>query len=98
SLFGRTIPQCCCGLLWALKQCVIALFVYYLPKSLVLAIVLIISSVFSAALIFAMFGATSVAGVAAFAVFYGFFSGGAVSLTAPAVGSFITTSDLSDLG
>jgi hypothetical protein len=52
--------------------------VYYLPKSLVLAIVLIISSVFSAALIFAMFGATSVAGVAAFAVFYGFFSGGGI--------------------
>lgn len=34
------------------------------------------SALISAALIFGMFGATSVAGVAVFGVFYGFFSGG----------------------
>lgn len=38
--------------------------------------VLIPSGLISAGLIFAMFGATSVAGVATFGVFYGFFSGG----------------------
>lgn len=38
--------------------------------------VIIPSSVISAALVFAMFGATSTAGVVAFGVFYGFFSGG----------------------
>ncbi|KJA21762.1 hypothetical protein HYPSUDRAFT_41606 [Hypholoma sublateritium FD-334 SS-4] len=60
--------------------------------------VLIPSGIISAGLIFGMFGATSVAGVTAFAVFYGFFSGGLVSLVAPAVGSFVTQRDLSDLG
>jgi predicted MFS family arabinose efflux permease len=60
--------------------------------------VLIPSGLISAGLIFAMFGATSVAGVATFGVFYGFFSGGMVSLVAPAVGSFVTNRDLSDLG
>ncbi|KAF6752787.1 major facilitator superfamily domain-containing protein [Ephemerocybe angulata] len=64
----------------------------------IVADLLIISSIFTGSLIFAMFGATSLAGVAAFSVFYGFFSGGVVSLAAPAVGSFVTNPDLSDLG
>ncbi|KAJ3509211.1 hypothetical protein NLJ89_g5344 [Agrocybe chaxingu] len=60
--------------------------------------VMIASSVLSAGLIFALFGATSVAGVTVFGIFYGFFSGGCISIAAPAVGSFITHRDLSDLG
>ncbi|KAF8154611.1 major facilitator superfamily domain-containing protein [Crassisporium funariophilum] len=60
--------------------------------------VLIPSAVISAGLIFGMFGATSVAGVVAFGIFYGFFSGGMVSLAAPGAGSFVTHSDFSDLG
>ncbi|KAF8956576.1 major facilitator superfamily domain-containing protein [Flammula alnicola] len=66
---------------------------YYGPLN-----VIIPSAIISAGLIFGMFGATSIAGVAAFGVFYGFFSGGMVSLVAPAVGSFVTHHDLSDLG
>ncbi|KAF9561240.1 MFS general substrate transporter [Agrocybe pediades] len=60
--------------------------------------IMIPSGVLTACLIFAMFGATTVAGVTSFAIFYGFFSGGLVSIVAPAVGSFITHRDLSDLG
>ncbi|EAU86708.2 hypothetical protein CC1G_06469 [Coprinopsis cinerea okayama7 len=59
---------------------------------------LIASSIISGALMFALFGATSVGGVATFGIFYGFFSGGVISLAAPAVASFITHPDLSDLG
>ncbi|KAF8192999.1 major facilitator superfamily domain-containing protein [Pholiota molesta] len=60
--------------------------------------VIIPSGLISAGMIFGMFGATSVAGVTAFAVFYGFFTGGLISLVAPAVGSFVTQRDQSDLG
>jgi len=60
--------------------------------------VMIPSAVISAGLIFAMFGASTAGGVTAFAVFYGFFSGSLVSIVAPAVGSFVTSRDLSDLG
>ncbi|KIM43683.1 hypothetical protein M413DRAFT_68867 [Hebeloma cylindrosporum] len=60
--------------------------------------VMIPSALISAALIFAMFGATSIAGVVLFGVFYGFFSGGMVSIAAPAAGSFVTHQDSSDLG
>ncbi|PPR01202.1 hypothetical protein CVT26_016083 [Gymnopilus dilepis] len=60
--------------------------------------VMIPSAVISAGLIFGLFGATSVLGVTLFAIFYGFFSGGLISIAAPAVGSFITHRDLSDLG
>jgi len=41
-----------------------------------LLLVMIPSAVISAGLIFGMFGATSVGGVTAFAIFYGFFTGG----------------------
>ncbi|TFK24106.1 MFS general substrate transporter [Coprinopsis marcescibilis] len=60
--------------------------------------ILIASSGVCGALMFALFGATNVAGVAGFGIVYGFFSGGVVSLTTPAVASFITHADLSDLG
>ena len=60
--------------------------------------VMTVAAFLSAGLIFALFGATSVAGVTAFAIFYGFFSGGVVSLSAPGLGSFISQPDLSDLG
>ncbi|KAF9527216.1 major facilitator superfamily domain-containing protein [Crepidotus variabilis] len=56
------------------------------------------SAFISASLIFGMFGASDIAGVTTFAIFYGFFSGGVVSISAPAVGSFITHPDLSDFG
>jgi hypothetical protein len=39
-------------------------------------LVMIPSSIISAALVFSMFGASSTAGVVAFGIFYGFFSGG----------------------
>jgi len=60
--------------------------------------IMIPSGIITAALIFGMFGATSIGGVTAFGIFYGFFSGGLVSVVTPAVGSFITHRDLSDLG
>ncbi|KAF9465927.1 major facilitator superfamily domain-containing protein [Collybia nuda] len=60
--------------------------------------IIIPSSAISAALVFAMFGATSTAGVIIFATFYGFFSGGAISVVTPAAGSFVTHADHSDLG
>ncbi|KAF8880532.1 major facilitator superfamily domain-containing protein [Infundibulicybe gibba] len=60
--------------------------------------VMIPSALISGGLIFAMFGATSIAGVTVFAVFYGFFSGGVISITTPAAARFITHNDLSDLG
>ncbi|TFK37091.1 major facilitator superfamily domain-containing protein [Crucibulum laeve] len=60
--------------------------------------VIIISGTVSAGLIFAMFGATSAGGVAAFGIFYGFFSGGVVSVVTPAASRFVTHADLSDLG
>ncbi|KAF8901153.1 major facilitator superfamily domain-containing protein [Gymnopilus junonius] len=60
--------------------------------------IIIPSAIISAGLIFGLFGATSIAGVTLFAIFYGFFSGGLVSIAAPAVGSFVTHRDLSDLG
>lgn len=60
--------------------------------------VLIASSGLSGALVFAMFSATSIPGVVAFGILYGFCSGGAVSLAAPAVGSFATADDMSDIG
>ncbi|PPQ88170.1 hypothetical protein CVT25_005135 [Psilocybe cyanescens] len=60
--------------------------------------IMIPSAVITAGLIFGMFGATSVAGVTVFGLFYGFFSGGLVSLVAPGVASFVTQRDLSDLG
>jgi MFS family permease len=66
---------------------------YYGPLN-----VMIPSAIIAAGLIFGMFGATSIAGVTVFGVFYGFFSGGLVSVAAPAVASFVTHRDLSDLG
>ncbi|PPR07866.1 hypothetical protein CVT24_005603 [Panaeolus cyanescens] len=60
--------------------------------------VIIPSTFISACLIFAMFGAVNVTGVICFGIFYGFFSGGMVSIVAPCAGSFVTHADLSDLG
>lgn len=60
--------------------------------------VMIPSSIISAGLIFAMLGASSVKGVVSFAIFYGFFSGGVVSLATPAASTFATRQDLSDMG
>jgi MFS family permease len=60
--------------------------------------VMIVSSLLSAGLIFALFGATTVGGAIAFAICYGFFSGGVVSLATPAASRFVTHSDLSDVG
>jgi len=60
--------------------------------------IIIPSSIISANLVFAMLGATSVGGAVAFGLFYGFFSGGAVSLVTPAAGSFVTHADHADLG
>ena len=76
SVFGRTVPNFAADYFGpvngrsprgcAVRDC----------DSDIGALVLIPSGIVSAGLIFAMFGATSVAGVTAFAVFYGFFSGG----------------------
>jgi len=60
--------------------------------------VVIPSGIISAALVFAMFGASSIGGVIAFGIFYGFFSGGVISVVTPATGCFVTRSDHSDLG
>ncbi|TFK70229.1 MFS general substrate transporter [Pluteus cervinus] len=60
--------------------------------------VLILCSICSAGIIFAMFGAVTTPGVLGFAITYGFFSGGAVSLAAPAAACFSSRKDLSDLG
>ncbi|KAJ3569824.1 hypothetical protein NP233_g4800 [Leucocoprinus birnbaumii] len=57
----------------------------------------VIFSFITGCLVFVMFGATTSGGVVAFGIFYGFFSGGMVSLTTPTVSSFITHSDGSDL-
>ncbi|KAF9451600.1 MFS general substrate transporter [Macrolepiota fuliginosa MF-IS2] len=58
---------------------------------------IIVLSFITGALVFVMFGATTIGGIAAFGIFYGFFSGGTVSLATPAVSSFVTRSDASDL-
>ncbi|KAF5381766.1 hypothetical protein D9615_005434 [Tricholomella constricta] len=60
--------------------------------------ILIPSGVISGGLVFAMFGASSTAGAIVFGVFYGFFSGGVVSVVTPAAGCFATRKDFSDLG
>jgi len=60
--------------------------------------VLITSTLVTGALVFAMFGATSIGGVATFGVFYGFFSGGVISLVTPAASTFSKRPDLSDVG
>jgi len=60
--------------------------------------VLIPSAAISGGLVFAMFGASSVSGAIIFGVFYGFFSGGVISVVTPAAGCFVTRKDLSDLG
>ncbi|GLB41018.1 putative MFS general substrate transporter [Lyophyllum shimeji] len=60
--------------------------------------IIIPSAVVSGGLVFAMFGASSIAGASVFGVFYGFFSGGVVSVVTPAAGSFVTRMDYSDLG
>lgn len=44
--------------------------------ALILVLVMIISATLSGGLIFALFGATSIGGVTAFGICYGFFSGG----------------------
>ncbi|KXN82935.1 Riboflavin transporter MCH5 [Leucoagaricus sp. SymC.cos] len=48
-------------------------------------------------LVFSMFGATTASGIIVFGIFYGFFSGGAVSLATPGISSYVTHSDASDL-
>ncbi|KDR79107.1 hypothetical protein GALMADRAFT_63444 [Galerina marginata CBS 339.88] len=75
-----------------------SLFGRTVPNFLADYYVMIPSAIISAGLIFGMFGASSIVGVTFFAIFYGFFSGGLVSLAAPAVASFVTHRDLSDLG
>lgn len=60
--------------------------------------VLIPSGLISGALVFAMLGASTIGGVAAFGICYGFFSGGIISVVTPATACFVTQSDYSDLG
>ncbi|KAF9044415.1 MFS general substrate transporter [Panaeolus papilionaceus] len=60
--------------------------------------VIIPSALISGGLVFGMLGAVNVAGVVCFGIFYGFFSGGMISIVAPCAGSFVTQPDLSDLG
>ncbi|KAF8229643.1 MFS general substrate transporter [Tricholoma matsutake] len=50
--------------------------------------VIIVMTLGSGVMIFALFGVTTVAGVAVFAVLYGFFSGAVLSLSAPIIASF----------
>lgn len=77
SVFGRTVPNFAADHFGPLngrspRGCTVS----ESSHSDVPSPVLIPSGIISAGLIFGMFGATSVAGVTAFAVFYGFFSGG----------------------
>ncbi|KAF8066742.1 major facilitator superfamily domain-containing protein [Lyophyllum atratum] len=60
--------------------------------------IMIPSAFITAGLVFAMFGASSVAGAVVFGSFYGFFSGGVISVVTPAAGCFVTRKDYSDLG
>jgi len=60
--------------------------------------VMITSSLISGGLVFALFGATNTVGVILFGIFYGFFSGGVISVVTPVAGCFVTHSDQSDLG
>lgn len=72
SILGRTVPNLLADIYGPLNgkktDCAVSLSDH--------SPVIIPSSIISAALVFAMFGATSTAGVVAFGVFYGFFSGG----------------------
>lgn len=58
---------------------------------------IIVLSFMTGCLVFVMFGATTSGSVAVFGIFYGFFSGGTVSLVTPSVSSFVTHADGSDL-
>ncbi|KAF4585078.1 hypothetical protein EYR40_001914 [Pleurotus pulmonarius] len=58
--------------------------------------VMIPSTIISGGLIYAMFGASTTGGIIAFAIFYGFFSGGFVSICTPAASLFAR--DISELG
>ncbi|KAJ8518626.1 hypothetical protein ONZ45_g4304 [Pleurotus djamor] len=58
--------------------------------------VMIPSTVISGGLIYAMFGASTTGGLITFAILYGFFSGGFVSLCTPAAALF--ANDLSEMG
>ncbi|KAH0578997.1 hypothetical protein H2248_003174 [Termitomyces sp. 'cryptogamus'] len=60
--------------------------------------VMIPISIISGSLVFAMFGATSIGGTVVFGIFYGFFSGGVVSVVTPAAVSFVSRKDHLDLG
>ncbi|RPD71696.1 MFS general substrate transporter [Lentinus tigrinus ALCF2SS1-7] len=94
SLFGRTIPNFLSDV-WGVFN-----GAFFLPqfRCCLSAIVLTPSSrhrpviipmtAISGCLIFAMFGATSNGALIAFAIFYGFFSGGFISLIAPCAASF----------
>jgi len=60
--------------------------------------VIIPFSFVSGALAFGMLGASTNCGVAAFGIFYGFFSGAVISVVTPAATSFVTHCNYSDLG
>lgn len=78
SIAGRVLPNLIADKYGPLNS-VFSMAVYKIhPRSCsdLMHLAIIVLSFFTGVLVFVMFGATTVGGIAAFGIFYGFFSGG----------------------